>query len=130
MKRILMLLAAGFVTLAFAGCGAINAYTGAAINAGEASAAGAIQNVKAIDDAKYAAWVQSACALPIGALQRNNTGNSQANKAVMTACPIAGMAIVDTSTGSISVSTIPVMTAPTLTPGYIAPVVAPAAVFK
>lgn len=120
MKRILMLLAAGIVALAFAGCGTINAYTGAAINAGESGYAGAKQNIKAIDDAKFIGWTDIACTLPLGALQRNATGNPDAIKAVLTACPIPGLAVVSTSNGTISVMSLPTLTAPTPTPGVTA----------
>jgi hypothetical protein len=116
-----MLLAAGLVTLAFAGCGSINAYTGAAINAGESGYAGAKQNLKAVDDAKFIGWTDVACTLPLGALQRNATGNPDAVKAVLTACPIPNLAVVSTTNGSISVMALPTVTAPTPTAGYVAP---------
>ncbi|MFL9904695.1 hypothetical protein PQR71_42320 [Paraburkholderia fungorum] len=115
-----MLLAAGLVTC-LAGCGSMNAYTGAAINAGESGYAGAKQNLKAIDDAKFIGWADIACTLPLGALQRNATGNPDAVKAVLTACPIPNLAVVSTSNGSISVMTLPNVTAPTPTTGYVAP---------
>lgn len=119
MKR--MLLAAGLVaSISLCGCGSMNAYTGAVINAGEASYAGAKQNLKAVDDAKFIGWTDIACTLPIGALQRNATGNPDAVKAVLTACPIPNMAMVSTSNGAISVMTLPTLSAPTPTPGVTA----------
>lgn len=118
MKRILLLMA---IAATLPGCTAFNAYTGAAINAGEASSAGAIQNIKAIDDAKYTGWVQAACAMPIGALQRNNTGNAQANQAILTACPIPGVAVVNAASGSITMMSLGATSAPTLTPGFTSP---------
>lgn len=95
----------------------MNAYTGAAINAGEANYAGAKQNLKGVDDARFIGWADVACTLPIGALQRNATGNPDAVKAVLTACPIPNLALVNTTNGAISVMTLPTLSAPTPTSG-------------
>jgi hypothetical protein len=125
MKRIAILCAAIAATATFSGCTAFNAYTGAAINAGEASFAGAKQNIQAIDDAKFIGWMDAACAMPIGALQRNATGNSDAVPAVLTACPVPGVAVINTKNGSITVSSTPTITAATPTNGYVAPAATP-----
>ena len=118
MKRLLFCSA---IAASLSGCGSMNAYTGAAINAGESSFTGAKQNLQAIDDAKFIGWMDAACAMPVGALQRNATGNSDAVQAVLTACPVPNMAVINTKNGSISVMTIPTVTAPTPTPGFAAP---------
>ena len=123
MKRLLLVAAIG---VALSGCGSMNAYTGAAINAGEAGYAGAAQNLKAIDDAKFIGWNALACTMPLGSLQRNATGNPDAVKAILTACPIPGLALVSTTNGSVSVTTFPTLVAPTPTAGYVAPATTPA----
>jgi hypothetical protein len=124
MKRIVLLVASLGTALALSGCGAMNAYTGAAINAGESDYTGMKQNLQAADDAKFVGWTAIACTMPIGALQRNATGNPDAVQAVLTACPVAGLAVINTKNGSISVMTMPTVTAPTPTTGYVAPVAA------
>jgi len=121
MNKMLLCGAAALALSVLSGCGTINAYTGAAINAGESGYAGAKQNLKAIDDAKFIGWADVACTLPLGALQRNATGNPDAVKAVLTACPIPNLAVVSTTNGSISVMALPTVAAPTPTPGYAAP---------
>jgi len=120
MKKTLLLLAAAAVAIALSGCGAMNAYTGGVINAGESGYAGAKQNLEAIDDAKFIAWGDAACTMPLGALQRNATGNPDAVKSVLTACPIPNLAVISTTNGTISVMTLPTLTAPTPTPGVTA----------
>jgi hypothetical protein len=120
MKRAI-LIGSSLLSIALSGCGAINAYTGAAINAGESGFTGAKQNIQAIDDARLIGWMDTACTLPVGALQRNATGNPDAVQAVLTACPVPSMALVSTRNGSVSVMTIPAVTAPTPTSGYVAP---------
>jgi uncharacterized protein YceK len=121
MNKLLLCGVAALALSALSGCGTINAYTGAAINAGESGYAGAKQNLKAVDDAKFVGWTDIACTMPLGALQRNATGNPDAVKAVLTACPIPNLAVVSTTNGSISVMTLPTVTAPTPTTGYAAP---------
>lgn len=102
---------------ALAGCGALNAYTGAALNAGEAGYTGARQNVKSADDMRFILWADSACALPLGALQRNATGNPNAVTAVLTACPVPDVGVIRATNGGVQVQiTSPVPTAP-----YVAP---------
>jgi hypothetical protein len=98
----------------------IRTYTGAAINAGESDYTGAKQNIKAVDDAKFIGWTDIACTLTLGALQRNATGHPDAIKAVLTACQIPGLAVVSTSNGTISVMSLPGLTARTPTPGVAA----------
>lgn len=109
---LLMLLAAGAM-LALSACGALNAYTGAALNSGEANYSGAKQNAKSADDMKMIVWADTACSLPIGALQRNATGNPYAVNAALVACPIPNVGIVQAKDGQVQVQlTPPVPTAP------------------
>jgi len=121
MRRLLFV---GTVTslAALAGCSAINAYTGGIINAGESGYAGARQNVRAIDDAAFVGWSDAACAIKVGALQRNATGNPNAVKAVLTACPVPSVAVLTTTDGTITLMAPPTQPAPTPTPGYTPPV--------
>ena len=121
MKRSILLAASVACAMALSGCGAMNAYTGAAINAGESGYTGAKQNLQALDDAKFVGWSALACTMPIGALQRNATGNPDAVQAILTACPIAGLALVNTKNGSVSVLQLPTVGTPTPTAGYAAP---------
>ena len=104
------------------GCTALNAYTGAAINAGESGYAGARQNVQAVDDAAFVGWNDAACAIKLGALKRNATGNPNAVKAVLTACPVSNVAVITSTDGTITLMAPSVVTAPTITPGFVPPV--------
>jgi hypothetical protein len=122
MKRLSILCVGAVLASTLSGCGSINAYTGAAINAGESSFTGAKQNIQAIDDAKFIGWLDAACAMPVGALQRNATGNSEAVQAVLTACPIPSVAVVNTRNGTVSDMQMPTITQATPTAGYVAPV--------
>lgn len=102
---------------ALSGCGALNTYTGAALNAGEANYAGAKQNVKSVDDMKFIVWADSACALPLGSLARNATGNPYAVNAALVACPIPNVGIVQAKDGQVTVQ----VTSPTPTTPYAPP---------
>jgi uncharacterized protein YceK len=99
------------------GCGAMNTYTGAAINAAESGYAGARQNAKAVDDMKLIAWSDAACAMPLGAIARNATGNPYAVSAVLTACPVPNVGIVQARDGQVQVQ----FTQPTPTTPYAPP---------
>lgn len=95
MKKV-MLIAAGFAAcFALAGCGAMNTYTSAALSAGGADYAGAKENIKKIDDLKLQTWVDGACAVNVGALQRaaSTTGNTNITNAVLTACPVPNVGV-------------------------------------
>lgn len=98
--------------LAMSGCGTINAYTSATLNAQQADYAGAKKNAQAISDAAFKAWTDSACTLPLGALQRNDTGNPNAPAAAMAACPAAN-AGVSVAGGAPAATTSPVPVVPT-----------------
>ena len=113
---LLVLLAAG-AALVLSACGALNTYTGAALNSGEANYSGAKQNAKSVDDMKMIVWADTACSLPIGALQRNATGNPYAVNAALVACPIPNVGIVQAKDGQVQVQ----LTSPAPTAPYVAP---------
>jgi hypothetical protein len=110
-----LLLILVFAAAALSACGAMNTYTGAALNAGEANYTGAKQNIKSADDMKLIMWADSACALPLGALARNATGNPYAINAALVACPIPNVGIVQAKDGVVQVQITPT---PTPTPPY------------
>lgn len=96
-----------------AGCGALNTYTGAALNAGESNYAGAKQNIKSVDDMKFIVWADAACALPLGSLARNATGNPYAVNAALVACPVPNVGVIQAKDGQVTVQiTTPTPTAP------------------
>lgn len=107
--------------LLLSGCGALNAYTGAALNSAEAGYSGAKQNIKSADDMRFITWADAACALPLGSLARNATGNPYAVNAALTACPIPNVGIVQAKDGQVRVE----LTQPTPTPPYVAPAAGP-----
>lgn len=113
---LLLLLALG-ASVALSGCGVLNAYTGAALTTGEANYAGAKQNVMAVSDMKMIMWADAACALPLGALARNATGNPNAVNAALVACPIPNVGVVQTKDGQVQVQLSPANP----TPPYVAP---------
>lgn len=114
------LIAAAAVMLS--ACGAMNTYTGAALNAGEANYTGAKQNIRSADDMKLIIWADSACALPLGALARNATGNPYAINAALVACPIPNVGIVQAKDGVVQVQITPT---PTPTAPYTPPATKP-----
>lgn len=119
----LLLSIATIAVIFLSGCGAINAYTGASLNAGEANYVGARQNVKSADDMRMILWADAACALPLGALARNATGNPYAVNAALVACPIPNVGIVQAKDGQVQVQISP----PTPTAPYVPPVANPTA---
>lgn len=84
MRKILVI---GFA-LSLSGCGAMNSYTSAILTSGASDYEGAKANVQKADDLGFAAWADSACDIKLGALKRNNTGNTNAVTAALYACPI------------------------------------------
>ena len=83
------------VVTSLSGCGAMNTYTAAALSTGGADYESAKANVKKIDDMKLQSWVDSACAVNVGALQRaaSTTGNTNITNAVLTACPVPNVGV-------------------------------------
>jgi hypothetical protein len=94
----MLLLVMSLIIVTGAGCGAMNEYTGAALNYTEQGYAGAQQNVKNIEGAKVKVWADSAKLLTL-------EGLSQAPPSVIEAAlkvaPIPGVAIIHSSDGSI-----------------------------
>lgn len=103
------------LALALCGCGALNTFNGAQLNNAESNYAGARQNIKSLDDLKMIAWADAACAMPVGALQRNATGNPYAVNAVLTACPIPNVGVIQAKDGQVQVQ----FTQPTPTAPYV-----------
>jgi hypothetical protein len=122
----LLLILSVVSAVALSGCGVMNAYTGAALTTGEANYAGAKQNVMAVSDMKMMMWADAACALPLGALARNATGNPNAVNAALVACPIPNVGVVQTKDGQVQVQLSPASP----TPPYTAPATDSKAVTK
>jgi hypothetical protein len=122
---ILLLASICVLCAAMTGCGAMNAYYGAALNSGEANYTGAKKNIQATDDLSFMTWADSACALHLGSLQRNATGNPGAVAAALIACPVPNVGVVrmDQTTGQVNVTTTTTPSAPSPTPGYIPQVI-------
>jgi uncharacterized protein YceK len=114
----MLIVLAALAALLLSGCGTLNAYTGAALNAAEAGYTGTRQNAKSADDMKFIVWSDSACAIPLGALSRNATGNPNAVSAALTACPVANMGIITAKDGQVQVQ----LTQPTPTAPYVKPI--------
>ncbi len=90
------------------GCGAMNTTYGGMITQGVQDYAGAKSNIQKTDDLKLQAWVDTACAVNVGALQRavSTTGNQSIANAVFTACPVPGVGVTSNGpTGSMQVQT-------------------------
>ena len=109
-KRNLILQAAivGLFVTSLSGCGAMNTYTAAALSTGSTDYLGAKENIQKIDDLKLRAWVDNACAVNVGALQRaaSTTGNNNVTNAVFTACPVPNVGVTSIlPTGSMTVQT-------------------------
>lgn len=93
MKR-LALAAAAIASLSLGACGTINSFTAGALSSAQANSAQTIANIQKADDLKFSAWANSACAMNLGALQRNATGNPNAVKGVLELCPVPNMGII------------------------------------
>lgn len=105
------LLIIGLMLMAIAllsGCGTINAGYSGALNATAQDYMGAKENIQHTDDFKLRAWLDSSCAINIGALQRaiSTSGNPYIANAIFTACPVPGVGVsTTTATGSMQVQT-------------------------
>ena len=105
MKSIILCIIAA---LSLSACGTVNTGYGALITSGVQDYAGAKSNIQKTDDLKLQAWVDSACAVNVGALQRavSTTGNQSIANAVFTACPVPGVGVTSNGpTGSMQVQT-------------------------
>lgn len=89
------------LALSLSGCGSINAWMAAKDNIIEQDYKGAKANLQRSDDDALALWVDSACDVKVGALQRR----PDALTPVMDACPVNNMARVQTSNGSVTLTT-------------------------
>lgn len=104
---LLLILAAGAVLL-MGGCGTLNAWNSAALTTGAADYTGMRQNIQKTDDMKLQGWIDAACAMNVGALQRaaSTSGNGNAITAVFTACPVPGVGVTSNMpNGSLTVQT-------------------------
>ncbi len=95
-------------TLPLAGCGSMNEGSGAVLNYAAQNYAGAKQNVQSADDMRLVAWSDQACAMNVGALARNATGNPNIVKAVLEACPVPSVGVISMGAGSINIQTVAV----------------------
>ncbi len=127
--RLFLSLTAALAILA--GCAPINSAYNGVLTQGVADYASAKQNIQATDDMKLRAWVDSACAVNIGALQRavSTSGNPAVANAVFTACPVPAVGVTTngpTGTMQVQTFTIPItgITEPA-TPAPTAPVATP-----
>ena len=103
MKKIILIAA---VAASLSACGTMNSFTAASLSSAQADGAQTIANIQKTDDMKFQAWSESACAMNLGALQRNATGNPNAIKGVLELCPVPNMGIVsvNSSSGSIAIT--------------------------
>ena len=107
MPFLLLILAVG-AALALGGCGTLNAWNSAMLTKGAGDYTSAKQNIQKTDDMKLQAWIDSACAMNVGALQRaaSTSGNGNAITAVFTACPVPGVGVTSNlPNGSLTVQT-------------------------
>ncbi len=102
MKKLFAVL---LVTLTLAGCGTLNTFNGAAINTSEQDYAGFRKNLQATDDMAFIGWNDAACNIKVGALARNATGNPLAVQAVLEACHVPGVAVIQAGSISMTIPT-------------------------
>jgi hypothetical protein len=117
MKTLIVLVLLASLTL-LTGCASLNSGYSAALTQGVADYASAKQNVQATDDMKLKVFVDSSCAINIGALQRavSSTGSAAVANGVFTLCPVPGVGVTTPSqTGTLAVQTfnIPITGNPT-----------------
>ena len=108
----LVAIAAACLTLS--GCGTVDAWVAGKTNIVEQDYKGARANVKRQDDDVLQLWLDTSCDVKVGALARN----PEALTPVMAACPVSGMAKVNTTNGNISLSvpnSLPLVQAQTVT---------------
>lgn len=94
------LIAVATACLALSGCGTVDAWVAGKTNIVEQDYKGARANVKRQDDDVLQLWLDTSCDVKVGALARN----PEALTPVMAACPVSGMAKVNTANGNISLS--------------------------
>ena len=104
----MLLILAGAAALVLGGCGTLNAWNSAALTTGAADYTGMRQNIQKTDDMKLQGWIDAACAMNVGALQRaaSTSGNGNAITAVFAACPVPGVGVTSNMpNGSLTVQT-------------------------
>ena len=102
-----LILALG-TTLSMSGCGTLNAWNSAMLTKGAGDYTSAKVNIQKADDMKLQGWIDAACAMNVGALQRaaSTSGNGNAITAVFTACPVPGVGVTSNMpNGSLTVQT-------------------------
>lgn len=98
LPALLVIATGAALCLALSGCGTINAWMAAKTKIVEQDYAGAKKQKQNDDDAALQLWIDTSCAVNVGALQRN----PDALTPVMDACPVTGMAKVTTKSGTVS----------------------------
>lgn len=104
----LLLILAVCAALAMGGCSTINPAYSAFLTKSAGDYATAKVNVQKTDDMKLQGWIDAACAMNVGALQRaaSTSGNGNAITAVFTACPVPGVGVTNNMpNGSLTVQT-------------------------
>jgi hypothetical protein len=99
---------AGLLAVSLAGCGTVNAWNATALTTGMSDYAGAKKNTQELDDIKLRTWLDSSCAVNIGALQRisSTSGSPNAVNAVFMACPVPNVGVTTIlPSGNMSVQT-------------------------
>ncbi|MDE2470913.1 MAG: hypothetical protein KGL35_19725, partial [Bradyrhizobium sp.] len=93
------LILAILASLALSGCGTINPAVSAFENKAGTDYLGAKANIQQADDMKLRVWLDGACAVNIGALQRaiSTSGNPSIANAIFTACPVPAVGVTSTS---------------------------------
>ncbi|MDE2467969.1 MAG: hypothetical protein KGL35_04320 [Bradyrhizobium sp.] len=102
------LILAILASLLLSGCGTVNPAVSAFENKAGTDYMGAKANIQQADDMKLRVWLDGACAVNIGALQRaiSTSGNPSIANAIFTACPVPAVGVTSTSaTGSMQVQT-------------------------
>lgn len=95
------------IAIGLTGCGTINAYNAVAVQKAATDYAGAKKTIQELDDMKLQAWLDTACAINLGALQRSaSTGNGHVANAALVACPVPSVGVTSVQTnGSMQVQT-------------------------
>ena len=102
------LIVAIMASLVLSGCGTVNPVVSAGLNSAGQDYMGAKANIQQADDMKLRLWLDGACAVNVGALQRaiSTSGNPSIANAIFTACPVPAVGVTSTNaTGSMQVQT-------------------------
>lgn len=113
MKKLLIIVG----LLALSGCGTINAWNAVALEKTATDYEGAKKTLKDTDDMKLKLWVDGACSVNVGALQRiaSSTGNVNAVNAIFMACPVPNVGVTSIlPSGNMTVQTTAVQSSPSV----------------